>query len=47
MKLNKDGESDNNKEDESTIVESPAFRKVGQVDKGGIAAAAAFGPDVS
>ncbi|WP_297836436.1 UDP-3-O-acyl-N-acetylglucosamine deacetylase [uncultured Roseibium sp.] len=29
------------------IVESPAFRKVGQVDKGGIAAAAAFGPDVS
>mgnify|MGYP000053042544 CR=1 FL=1 len=29
------------------IVEAPAFRKVGQVDKGGLAAAAAFGPDVS
>lgn len=29
------------------IVESPAFRQVGQVDKGGLAAAAAFGPDVS
>jgi UDP-3-O-[3-hydroxymyristoyl] N-acetylglucosamine deacetylase len=29
------------------VVESPAFRQVGQVDKGGLAAAAAFGPDVS
>lgn len=29
------------------IVEAPAFRQVGQVDKGGLAAAAAFGPDVS
>jgi len=29
------------------IVEAPAFRPVGQVDKGGLAAAAAFGPDVS
>ncbi len=29
------------------IIESPAFRQVGQVDKGGLAAAAAFGPDVS
>jgi UDP-3-O-[3-hydroxymyristoyl] N-acetylglucosamine deacetylase len=29
------------------IVESPAFRQVGQVAKGGLAAAAAFGPDVS
>ncbi|MEO9526214.1 UDP-3-O-acyl-N-acetylglucosamine deacetylase [Roseibium sp.] len=29
------------------LVESPGFRKVGQVDKGGLAAAAAFGPDVS
>lgn len=29
------------------IVESPAFRQVGQVDNGGLAAAVAFGPDVS
>ncbi|MEP3046267.1 MAG: UDP-3-O-acyl-N-acetylglucosamine deacetylase [Roseibium sp.] len=29
------------------VVESPAFRKVGQIDKGGLAASAAFGPDVS
>ncbi|WP_420414332.1 UDP-3-O-acyl-N-acetylglucosamine deacetylase [Roseibium sp.] len=29
------------------IVESPAFRQVGQVDNGGLAAAAVFGPDVS
>ncbi|MEP1932828.1 MAG: UDP-3-O-acyl-N-acetylglucosamine deacetylase [Roseibium sp.] len=29
------------------IVESPAFRQVGQVEKGGLAAVAAFGPDVS
>jgi UDP-3-O-[3-hydroxymyristoyl] N-acetylglucosamine deacetylase len=29
------------------VVEAPAFRQVGQVDKGGLAAAAAFGPDVS
>jgi len=29
------------------IVESPSFRQVGQVDKGNLAAAAAFGPDVS
>lgn len=29
------------------VVESPAFRQVGQVANGGIAAAAAFGPDVS
>ncbi|WP_299817404.1 UDP-3-O-acyl-N-acetylglucosamine deacetylase [uncultured Roseibium sp.] len=29
------------------IVEAPAFRQVGQVDKGGLAASAAFGPDVS
>ncbi|WP_029060890.1 UDP-3-O-acyl-N-acetylglucosamine deacetylase [Labrenzia sp. DG1229] len=29
------------------IVEAPAFRQVGQVGKGGLAAAAAFGPDVS
>ncbi|TYC51712.1 UDP-3-O-acyl-N-acetylglucosamine deacetylase [Rhodobacterales bacterium] len=29
------------------IVEAPAFRQVGQVTKGGLAATAAFGPDVS
>ena len=29
------------------VVESPAFRQVGQVDNGGLAAAVAFGPDVS
>ncbi|QDG76648.1 UDP-3-O-acyl-N-acetylglucosamine deacetylase [Labrenzia sp. PHM005] len=29
------------------VVESPAFRQVGQVDNGGLAAAAVFGPDVS
>ncbi|MCX2721888.1 UDP-3-O-acyl-N-acetylglucosamine deacetylase [Roseibium salinum] len=29
------------------IVEAPAYRQVGQVEKGGLAAAAAFGPDVS
>ena len=29
------------------IVEAPAFRQVGQVANGGLAAAAAFGPDVS
>jgi UDP-3-O-[3-hydroxymyristoyl] N-acetylglucosamine deacetylase len=29
------------------IVEAPSFRQVGQVDKGNLAAAAAFGPDVS
>ncbi|GAA0774160.1 UDP-3-O-acyl-N-acetylglucosamine deacetylase [Roseibium denhamense] len=29
------------------LVEAPAFRRVGQVDKGGLAASAVFGPDVS
>lgn len=33
--------------DSFEIVESPAYRQVGQVDKGGLAAAAAFGPEVS